>query len=125
MVLSMYANCMHKGEYMRVPDEDSSIRVKRRTSSRLGILQKQLGFHSADEFIATIINVVSRKEWTKADLESLERYGKIIEVIEGTASSDDKMYEALGIKTYTQKDKIKGKVKKKTEKEEKEEVEKQ
>lgn len=39
----------------------------------------------------------------------------------GSASSDDKMYEALGIKTYTQTTKIKGKIKKKTEKDEKEE----
>jgi len=109
----MYANCMHKGEYMRVPDEDSSIRVKRRTSSRLGILQKQLGFHSADEFIATIINVVSRKEWTKADLESLERYGKIIEVMEGTAKTDSEMYQKIGVKEFKEKGiNVKGKVKK-------------
>ena len=83
---------------MRVPDEDSSIRVKRVTSSRLGILVRQLHFHSADEFIATIINVVSRKEWTKTDLESLERYGKIIEVMEGTAKTDLEMYQKVGIK---------------------------
>lgn len=109
---------MHKGEYMRVPDEDSSIRVKRVTSSRLGILVRQLHFHSADEFIATIINVVSRKEWTKTDLESLERYGKIIEVMEGTAKTDLEMYQKVGIKgdivkKFKETKRIKGKLKEK------------
>jgi len=109
---------MHKGEYMRVPDEDTSLRIKRRTSSHLAITQRKLGFHSADELISVLVDIVAKKGWSKTDLESIQRYGKIIEELNGSASTDDKMYEALGIKSYTQTTKIKGKVKKKPEKEE-------
>jgi len=113
--------CIYGDLMERVKDEDSSIRVKRRTSSKLGIVVKKLHFHSIDELLNVILNIIIKKDWSKTDLESIERYGIILQEMSGSASSDDKMYEALGIKTYTQTTKIKGKIKKKTEKDEKEE----
>jgi len=100
----------------RIPDEfGTSCRLKRKTSSHLAILQKKLGFHSADELISILVDIVSRKEWTKADLESIQRYGKIIQDMSGTARNESEMLEKIGVKKYTQTNTIKGKVKKKEE----------
>jgi hypothetical protein len=95
----------------KIPDEDTSLRIKRRTSSHLAITQKKLGFHSADELISVLIDVLTRKGWTKTNLEDLARFGRIIDFLSGSAKNDEEMYEALGIKKYTQTDKIKAKVK--------------
>jgi hypothetical protein len=99
----------------RIPDEfGTSCRLKRKTSSHLAILQKKLGFHSADELISILVDIVSRKEWSKTDLESLQRYGKIIQVMSGTARNEDEMLENLGI-LKEKGIKVKGKIKKKEE----------
>jgi hypothetical protein len=93
-------------------NEITTISVKRRTSSRFSILQKLLGFHSADELLEIIVDLIIKKGWSKLDLECLMKYGKIPQVETGSARNENEMYEKLGFKRYTQTDKIKGKVKK-------------
>jgi hypothetical protein len=110
---------MQKGEIMgKIPDEDTSLRIKRKTLSHLAILTRNLHFHSMDELIAVLVDIVAKKGWDKTDLESIQRYGKIIEVMSGTAKSDEEMYEKIGIKgdvvlKLDETTKITGKVKKK------------
>lgn len=98
-------------------NEITTISVRRRTASRFGIIQKKLGFHSADELISSLINLLIRKEWTKTDMESLERYGRIIREMSGSAKTEDEMYQKTGIKgdivlKLDETSKIKGEVKK-------------
>jgi len=104
-----------------IPDEfDTSCRLKRKTASHLAIVTKNLHFHSMDELVSVLVDIVAKKQWTKADLESLQRYGKIIQVMSGTARNEDEMYEALGVKEFEEKGlKIKGKVKEKPKEEDK------
>ena len=96
-----------------IPDEwSTTCRLKRKTASHLAILTKNLHFHSADELIALLIDIVVKKRFSKSDLESLSRYGKIIQVMSGTARNENEMLAALGIKKFKEKGlKIKGKVK--------------
>jgi ribosome biogenesis protein Tsr3 len=98
----------------KIPDEDTSCRLKRRTVSHLEILKKKLHYHSIDELISILVDITMKKDWSKTDLESIARYGKIIQVMEGSAKSEDEMYEALGVKKFEEKGfPVKGKIKKK------------
>jgi len=95
----------------------TTIEVKRRTSSKLQILKHQLGFKSVDEMLSVFMAMVYANDWTKEDLMKLA-----IKVESGSAKSDSEVKLNLGILTQT--DKIKGKVKKKTEKTDKKEEDK-
>jgi hypothetical protein len=98
--------------------EITTISVKCETSSKFRTVKKRLGYHSSDALLNAIVNLINAKGWDKLDLECLERFGKIPEIVSGSAKSDLEMREKLGLKrytqVYTQTDKISGKIKKKT-----------
>lgn len=97
-------------------DRITTIEVKRRTSSKLQILKHQLGFKSVDEMLSIFMLMVYANDWRKEDLIKLS-----IRVESGSAKTEDEKLQKIGVKSYTQTDKIKGKVKKKPKEEEKDE----
>jgi len=89
-------------------DRITTIEVRRRTSSKLQIMKHQFGFKSVDEMLSVLMAVVYRQQWSKQDILKMT-----VEYMSGSATNDDEVHENIGVKSYTQTTKIKGKVKEK------------
>jgi len=92
-------------------EQETSIKIKRRTSSRLQIMKHQLGFKSLDEMLLVLTQISTVQGWTKEQLVSMA-----IPEESGSASSERELYEKLNKpREYSEKSRVKGRIKKKTE----------
>ena len=78
-------------------EADSSLAMKRSTVLRLKSMKTRLGFSSLEQAVIALMDVRDRFGWDRIDLQSLARYGKIPEIIEGQAGSDSEMIQKLGL----------------------------
>lgn len=80
--------------------EDTSLRIKRQTRSYMAILQKQMGFHSADEFLWHMLKYINHMKH-KRGLSKTDLYivaNKKIPVVTVEAGTDKEALKQSRVK---------------------------
>lgn len=78
--------------------DDTFLRLKRSTNIRLQGVKNRMGYPSVDALLCAFLDLRTKlKLLSRLDFETIITYGKLPEIITGTASGEDQMYHDLDL----------------------------